>query len=80
MKESVLKVNMVVVEVIINLLGRDENSVINYIELCILVFLLIFISLPLFILISIYKMKSVSVYLFFSLHKFYPNLGFICIL
>lgn len=65
MKESVLKVSMVVVEVITNLLGGDENSVINYIELCILVFLLIFISLPLFILILIYKMKSVSVYLFF---------------
>lgn len=65
MKESVLKVSMVVVEVITNLLEGDENSVINYIELCILVFLLIFISLPLFILILIYKMKSVSVYLFF---------------
>lgn len=53
MKESVLKVSMVVVEVITNPQGGDENSVINYIELCILVFLLIFINLPLFILILI---------------------------
>jgi hypothetical protein len=41
---------------------------------CVLVFLFfIFSSLPLFIFISIYKkMKGVSVYLFLSLHKFYP--------